>query len=105
MKTAMKYGYEFDPQKEEINKGKHGIDFKQAQALWNGDDGVLELPVDPVNGETRYNAIGTIKGVPYSVIITYVRGPRRRIISARKANEKEIAVFNAWKKSKSKGRG
>jgi len=36
--------FEFDPQKSERNKKKHGIDFNEAQALWD-DPGVIEIPV------------------------------------------------------------
>jgi len=27
--------FEYDPQKSNINRGKHGIDFAAAQELWN----------------------------------------------------------------------
>ena len=36
--------FEFDPQKSESNKKKHGIDFNEAQALWD-DPEVIEIPV------------------------------------------------------------
>ena len=34
---------EFDPDKSRINKTKHGIDFIEAQALWD-DDNLIEIP-------------------------------------------------------------
>ena len=36
--------YEFDPRKSESNKSKHGIDFTEAQALWDDPD-LIEIPV------------------------------------------------------------
>jgi len=36
--------FEFDVQKSESNKKKHGIDFNEAQALWD-DPEVIEIPV------------------------------------------------------------
>ena len=27
--------FEFDPEKSDVNKRKHGIDFNEAQVLWN----------------------------------------------------------------------
>ena len=36
--------FEFDPQQSESNKKKHGIDFNEAQALWD-DPEVIEIPV------------------------------------------------------------
>ena len=35
--------FEFDPLKSKANQGKHGIDFVDAQALWNDPD-LLEIP-------------------------------------------------------------
>ena len=36
----MTVDFEFHPQKSEANKAKHGIDFEEAQALWNDPDAV-----------------------------------------------------------------
>ncbi|MFI5175745.1 MAG: BrnT family toxin, partial [Terriglobia bacterium] len=35
--------FEFDPQKSGANQAKHGIDFIEAQKLWEDSD-VLEIP-------------------------------------------------------------
>ncbi len=35
--------FEFDPEKSETNKGKHGIDFVEAQVLWEDPDR-LQVP-------------------------------------------------------------
>jgi uncharacterized DUF497 family protein len=51
--------FEFDPQKSEINKTKHGIDFVEAQALWKSKHVVLSAK-DAL--EKRYLIIGTISG-------------------------------------------
>lgn len=43
--------FEYDPRKSERNLAKHGIDFLQAQSLWD-DSNLLEIPAktedDPV---------------------------------------------------------
>ena len=36
--------FEFDPKKSDINKSKHGIDFYEAQALWDDPD-LIEIPL------------------------------------------------------------
>jgi len=36
--------FEFDPQKSDRNKIKHGIDFNEAQELWNDPDLIRNLP-------------------------------------------------------------
>jgi hypothetical protein len=45
--------FEFDINKSESNKGKHGIDFVEAQALWNDPD-LLEIPAKNLEDENRY---------------------------------------------------
>jgi uncharacterized protein len=90
----MALGFEFNPDKSESNKIKHGIDFDEIQQLWLNS--VVEVPAKIEGGETRYLVIGEIKGVPYSAVITYVKNARR-IISARKANAKETRILNAFK--------
>ena len=36
--------FDFDPKKSESNRQKHGIDFYEAQGLWNDPD-FIEIPV------------------------------------------------------------
>jgi uncharacterized DUF497 family protein len=52
--------FEFDPKKSRQNKTKHGIDFIEAQALWNDPD-IVQIPVK-ISNETRFFVIGTIAG-------------------------------------------
>jgi len=48
--------FELDPHKSKNNKGKHGIDFYEAQALWDDPD-FIEIPVK-TNDELRFLVIG-----------------------------------------------
>ena len=50
--------FEFDPNKSAANKDKHGIDFDEAQALWD-DDNRIENDTG-FDGEARYMATGRI---------------------------------------------
>ena len=50
--------FEFDPQKSNTNKEKHGIDFNEAQALWNDPD-LIEIPVK-TSDEPRFLVVGNI---------------------------------------------
>lgn len=81
--------FEFDHQKSEINKAKHGIDFLEAQALWKSKI-VLLGAKDAL--EKRYMVIGTIGREHWSAIITY-RGATIRIISVRKSTPAEIETY------------
>ena len=61
--------FEFDPKKSENNKQKHGIDFYEAQELWDDPD-FIEIPV-MTSDEPRFLVIGKISGKHWSGVITY----------------------------------
>ena len=82
--------FEFDENKSGSNKVKHGIDFREAQVLWNDPD-LIEIPAK-TSDEPRFLVIGRIAGKPWSAVITY-RTDRIRIISVRRAGPKEIEIY------------
>jgi uncharacterized protein len=82
--------FEYDAQKSVSNRSKHGIDFEEAQALWD-DPRLLEVQAR-TTGETRYVIIGRIGESHWSAIITY-RRDRVRIISVRRARPEEVALY------------
>jgi uncharacterized DUF497 family protein len=84
--------FEFDPNKSEANKQKHGIDFVQAQTLWNDVDRV-EVPARTVD-ELRIVVIGVISGKHWSAVIT-TRGAKTRIISVRRSRGEEIEIYES----------
>jgi hypothetical protein len=84
--------FEFDPEKSEKNKEKHGIDFYEAQALWDDPD-LIEIPAKTTD-EPRFMVIGRITGTYWSGIMTY-RGGRIRIISVRRSREEEIEIYES----------
>ena len=82
--------FEFDPSKSKINKKKHGIDFIEAQALWEDPD-LLEIPARTTD-KLRFLVIGKIAVKHWSGVITY-RGENIRIISVRRARDEEIEIY------------
>lgn len=84
--------FEFDPQKSDSNKIKHGNDFNEAQELWNDPD-LVEIPVK-TSDEPRYLMIGKISGKHWSGIITY-RGEKIRIISVRRSRKEEVDLYES----------
>ena len=58
-----KLEFEFDPNKSQSNKNKHGIDFIEAQALWS-DAQKVEIPAQTKN-EPRFVVIGRMIGNPH----------------------------------------
>jgi len=82
--------FDFDAEKSEENKGKHGIDFIEAQALWDDPD-LMEIPARTVD-ERRYLVIGRIKDKHWSGVITY-RDEQIRIISVRRSQKEEVEIY------------
>ncbi|MGW8223725.1 MAG: BrnT family toxin [Syntrophobacteria bacterium] len=82
--------FEFDRRKSQTNKKKHGIDFVEAQALWNDPDRV-EIPAVTID-EPRFIVIGKISDTHWSTIITY-RNEKIRIISVRRSRREEIEIY------------
>ena len=82
--------FEFDPEKSEANKTKHGIDFVEGQALWEDPDR-LQLPAR-TQGEPRLMLIGRIGDRHWSAIFT-IRENRTRIISIRRSRTREVEQY------------
>ncbi len=84
--------FEFDPVKSESNREKHGINFVEAQALWN-DPMLLEIPAK-TDDEPRFLMIGRMDGKHWSAVITY-RGTHIRLISVRRARTEEVEIYES----------
>ena len=64
--------FEFDIEKSRTNKIKHGIDFTEAQLLWEDSERV-EIPAK-TEDEIRLMVIGLIGNKHWSAVITYRNG-------------------------------
>ena len=82
--------FEFDEIKSQANLLKHGINFIDAQALWD-DPSLLEIPAN-TEDEPRYLMIGLIQNKHWSAIITY-RGSNVRLTSVRRSRTEEVALY------------
>lgn len=85
--------YEWDEHKNKINVEKHGLDFNLAVEVFSDPNAIVQFNRD-IGGEIRDQIIGKING---EVVILFVVFTRResniRIISARKANKAERAIY------------
>ena len=79
--------FEYDEQKSQINKEKHGIDFVEAQKLWQ-DENALVIPANIVDNEIRNALISKILTKCFVVIFT-IREDTNRIISVRRCRKNE----------------
>ena len=82
--------FEFDPGKSTANRAKHGIDFLQAQDLWEDPDRV-EVPARTV-GEPRWVVVARLDGVYWSAVVTY-RDLQIQIISVRRSPSEEVGIY------------
>ncbi|MEZ4568187.1 MAG: BrnT family toxin [Desulfobacterales bacterium] len=84
--------FEFDLKKSDTNKDKHGIDFVEAQEIWNDPD-LLEI-LAKTTDEPRFLVIGRIGDKHWTGIITY-RDDNIRIISVRRARSEEVELYES----------
>ena len=84
--------FEFDTRKSKSNKKKHGIDFFEAQALWDDPDRIV-IPAKTID-EPRLIVIGQINQKSWSAIITY-RNDKIRIIYVRRARMEEVDIYES----------
>jgi hypothetical protein len=84
--------FEFDSKKSERNKIKHGIDFIEAQTLWEDPDRLL-IPARTID-ETRFLLIGKISEKHWSAIFT-IRSDAVRLISVRRCRKEEVEIYES----------
>jgi uncharacterized DUF497 family protein len=87
--------YTWDPEKAIDNLAKHGITFEEA---WTVDlDPLRRIRPDPFHdpGDERQLMIGHSSMQQLLVVVTSERGPRPRIISARRATKRERHAYEA----------
>jgi uncharacterized DUF497 family protein len=83
-------GEKWDEEKRKINLERHGIDFPDAEPLF--DSVYATLSAKPRETEERFRAVGVVE----DRIITVVWTPRngiRRFISVRPASKKERSAY------------
>src|SRR5574344_950852 len=82
---------EFDPDKRDKTLAERGLDFAQAGEVFAGVNVTAEDARFDY-GEPRFTTVGVLDG-RMVILVWTPRGEVRRIISMRKANEREIARF------------
>ena len=83
--------FEWDEEKNQINVEKHHIDFNDAKGIFQSAR-LTAMDSRRDYGETRKSSIGTIG--PHVCVVVYTeREGVTKIISARKANQRERNYF------------
>ena len=90
----MNIDFEWDEYKNQTNIEKHGIDFSDAIAVFNGP--IIERTDDRIDyGETRYILLGQF-GENIIAIVYTKRNSQFRLISARQANKNERKAYKKY---------
>ena len=90
--------FEFDKAKSEANKRKHGVSLEDATQIWQ--QAYLEVAARTID-EPRFMAIGRIRDRLYACIYT-PRGEAIRLISCRRAREKEARLYDEYLEEESR---
>ena len=87
--------FEWDENKNEINKKKHGISFETAQEVFYDDNAILFDDPDHSVGEERFLIIGMTRSLKVCIVSHCYRDQANviRLISAREATKHERKTY------------
>ena len=90
--------FEWDEEKSRINRFKHGIDFAEAQTVFDDGNAVLIPDPDHSEQEERFILLGLSAKLNMLVVCHCYRASETviRLISARKATKKETRQYNEF---------
>jgi len=86
---------EFDPDKDAINQGKHGVSLALAE-WFDMDTAVVTYDDRAAPEEGRWVAAGLI-GITLYVLVFTERDAKLRPISLRRAEKQEVRNYENWK--------
>ncbi len=86
--------FEWDENKNEINKKKHGVSFEMAVRVYLDDKRIEKLDIEHSTfEEERTNVIGKVSDTLILFVVETDRTGNKRIISARKAEPDEEVEY------------
>ncbi len=90
--------FEWDENKNQINRRKHGIDFEEAKTIFYDDNAILFDDPEHSVEEERFLILGISKYENLCIVSHCYRSDDNiiRIISARKATKNEIKTYNRY---------
>ncbi len=84
--------FEWDEEKDQINRSKHGIALQRGAAIFLDDNRLTKIDHRFDYQEVRYITLGLVENRVYVAVYT-MRGDAIRLISVRKANKREKAQY------------
>ena len=88
--------FEWDENKNQINKMKHGVSFQEASTVFYDEEALLRSAPDHSDEEDRFVLLGLSSELKMLVVVHCYREDDSviRIISARKASSIEVKTYN-----------
>ena len=83
--------FEWDEEKNKLNKRKHGVDFETAMFVFNDLQRIEIYDMEHSTSEDRYNTIGMVHDVLF--VVYTERKENIRLISARIATKTERSIY------------
>ena len=84
--------FQFDPAKARSNFEKHGVSFADAEGVFE-DALAIHRPDPDAEGEERFLVVGLGSGGVILVVVYTLRGEAIRLISARRADRREVKDY------------
>jgi uncharacterized DUF497 family protein len=84
--------FEWGPEKDKINRRRHGLSFSTAKFVFNDSERWERYDSVHSEKEERWQTIGLVDKVLF--VVYSEQGESIRLISARKADENERRVYN-----------
>ena len=91
--------FSFDPNKDAVNREKHGLSLADAPLVFNAAD---KLTLESPRGtEARLMDVALVEVAGVVLVLVYVlRQPNEvRVISLRRASKQERTMYDHWQKS------
>ena len=98
--TRLKFGemlFEWDEEKNKINRKKHGVDFYDAAMVFSDENRIESFDDLHSDEEERWQVIGKVKDILF--VVYTERNDSTRLISARKADAYERRMYYAGAES------
>lgn len=98
--TVINGNFEWDSEKDELNKSKHGFSFSEILDMFDDPFFIERYDYEHSSlGEDRFIGLG-MSGTALIVMAAYTERERTRIISARLATESEKELYYDFRKNK-----
>ena len=91
--------FEWDENKNVINKVKHGVSFEEATTVFYDEEALLIPDTEHSEDEERFIILGLSRSANLLVVCHCCRESERviRLISARKATTNETKQYDSWR--------